>query len=134
MGQFMSETLAHLQSELEYIISKINSTIPTNDPLNIAHGNWSYVGLNKSQLINIAQDISILIESINGEFFEDSDGLLSDYRRRLRFLADSTVPNIWSSAASAVPAYIITLDSLKSEIEKNLTEIMLLILRKLRGG
>lgn len=116
----MIEILADLKAELENIITKINSTIPTNDPLSIAYNNWSFPGITKAELISKAEDIFPLLESVDGDFFDDSNGILLDSKRRLRFLSDSTIPNIPSNAALAVPNYLITLESLKGELNKRL--------------
>ncbi|EGA8981075.1 TPA: hypothetical protein ACVNQO_001229 [Escherichia coli] len=116
----MIEILADLKTELENIITKINSTIPTNDPLSIAYNNWSFPGITKAELISKAEDIFPLLESVDGDFFDDSNGILLDSKRRLRFLSDSTIPNIPSNAALAVPNYLITLESLKGELNNKL--------------
>lgn len=116
----MNEILLDLKLEIENIVSKINSTISSNEPLSIAHANWSFPGLTKNELILRAQELLPLLDSLNGDFFEDSDGVLVDYKRRLRFLADSTIPNMWGNAALAVPNYLITLDGLTYELKKKL--------------
>lgn len=114
----MNNTLSDLTIELEGIISKLGATIPNNEPLSIVHGNFSIAGITKNELINKSQEIITLIKCIDEDIPEEKDAILIDYKRRLRFISDSTIPNIWSSSAQAIPPYLITLDALKEEINK----------------
>ena len=114
----MNEILMDLKTELENVISKVNSAIPSNEPFSIAHSNWSFPGVTKNDLVSKAQEIISLVEGLDGDVFEDSDGVIADYKRRIKFLADSTIPNIWSNAALGVPNYLITLDGLKYELNR----------------
>ncbi|EIY5372549.1 TPA: hypothetical protein ACHV3X_001474 [Klebsiella variicola] len=114
----MHEILSDLTVELESIISKINTLIPSNEPFSIAHANWTFPGLTKNDLINRANNLISLIECIGDNVTEDNVIILADYKRRLRFISDSTIPNLWSNAAAGVPAYLLTLDELKKELDK----------------
>ncbi|WP_417644613.1 hypothetical protein, partial [Klebsiella variicola] len=114
----MHEILSDLKVELESIISKINTLIPSNEPFSVAHANWTFPGLTKNDLINRANNLISLIECIGDDVSEENLIILADYKRRLRFISDSTIPNLWSNAAAGVPAYLLTLDELKKELDK----------------
>ncbi|MBA5203516.1 hypothetical protein H2Y57_07435 [Pectobacterium aroidearum] len=114
----MQEILSELKSELENIISEINTTVLSTEPLNIAHDDWSVPGITKNELINKAQEIIILIDSVSGDFFEDSNDILTNYKSSLEFLTENTIPNMWGNASKSVPSYLITLDGLKKELKK----------------
>ncbi|HFL1158284.1 TPA: hypothetical protein ACGSE5_004475 [Escherichia coli] len=114
----MNEILSDLTVELESITSKLGTLIPSNEPLSIAHGNWTFPGITKNELINKAQELITIINGLDSNISEEKENILIDYKKRLRFLSDSTIPNIWGNPAQGVPPYLITLDGLKEELDK----------------
>ena len=63
----MHETLEDLHENLEKVISQVRSAIPNDEPFGTAHGNWSFPGLTRAELIEEAQSIADLIESQGGD-------------------------------------------------------------------
>lgn len=114
----MNAILSELKVELESIISKLNTTIVNNEPFNTLHGNWTFPGITKSELIDKVQTTISLIDSVDGEFFEDHNNFFSDFKKRLEFLSSSTVPNLAGNPAAGIPPYLITIDCLRTELEK----------------
>ena len=112
----MNETLKNLSSELSQIIEAI-SAIPNNEPFSIAHSNWSFPGLTKTELIVTARTIFDLIEERGREDIAVNKAHLDDYVRRLQYLRSNTIPQIWGNAGAAVPVYMLTLDGLSKALE-----------------
>lgn len=115
----MNETLKKISDELLQIIEAV-SVIPNNEPFSIAHENWTFPGLTKSELILAARDILDSIGARGREDLGNSKVHLDDYLRRLQFLRSNTIPQIWGSAAAGVPAYLLTLDGLSKALESAL--------------
>lgn len=112
----LNTILENIVGELEKIIIAL-SNLPNNEPMSIAHGNWSFPGLTKNELGDVASN---LLESINARGREDWDGKkarLEDYVRRLQFLTNNTIPNLWSNPALGVAAYLQTLDGLSRALQ-----------------
>ncbi len=118
----MHSSLKSIQKELKKIIQQLKATIPNDDPFNVAHGNWTFPGLSKEELIAEAQSIIDFIEDHESEDLGDSEALITDYVRRLTYLHERTVPNIWGNPAQAVPAYEFTIDGLRKALSSVLTE------------
>lgn len=91
----------------------MQAKIPSDEPFNIGHGNWSFPGLAKTDLIDDAQDLIDLIDQYGSDDLGSCEPTLNDYHRRLQYLQTQTIPNIWPSPAAAVPAYTITLNGLR---------------------
>lgn len=113
----MHETLEALQEHLEKVISQVQSAIPSDEPFGIAHGNWGFPGLTRSELIEEAQSIADLIESHGGDDLGQYETRLQDYVRRLQHLQQQTIPQLWSNAGQAVPAYLMTLQGLRKALD-----------------
>ncbi|MCL5591179.1 hypothetical protein, partial [Enterobacter roggenkampii] len=92
----------------------MNTTIVNNEPFSTLHGNWTFPGITKSELIDKAQATISLIDSVDGEFFEDHNDFFSNFKKRLEFLSNSTVPNLVGNPAAGIPPYLITLDCLRT--------------------
>ena len=112
----MHRTLTKISSRLTELINHLESNIPNNDPFGNAHGNWSFPGLTKLELIKETQSIIDAISSNPTDEIEENGDLLSDYLRRLDHLRDQTIPQLWSNANQAVPSYLITLQGLKNAL------------------
>lgn len=59
----MHSTLTKVQNHLENLIKQIQSTVPNEEPLGVAHGSWNLPGLTRAEFIETAQS---LIDLING--------------------------------------------------------------------
>ncbi|MCQ8180723.1 hypothetical protein NP603_06365 [Methylomonas sp. SURF-1] len=113
----MHQTLTIIKQLLENIVSQIRTTIPNNEPFGAAQGNWTFPGLTRDELIDEAQSIIDLIDTQSTDEIGEHEQLISDYGRRLQFLHQNTIPNIWGNAAQGVPAYIFTLNGLRKALE-----------------
>ncbi|MGJ7514582.1 hypothetical protein ACSFE6_09640 [Pseudomonas baetica] len=113
----MHEALTTIQTQLEAVIAQIKATVPNDEPFGIAHGNWSFPGLTRSELIEEAQSIIELIDDNGPDELGSSEDRIKDYARRITYLHGATVPNIWGSAATAIPTYMFTLGGLRKALE-----------------
>lgn len=91
--------------------------MPTEDAPALSQGNWSFPGLSRKDLIGQAQSIIDLIEEGAVDDVDGHDIYLQDYARRLTFLQQNTVPQLWSGAAQAMPAFTLTMDGLRSALK-----------------
>ncbi len=112
----MHPTLTTINDRLKNVITQVQATVPSDEPFGNAHANWSFPGLTKAELIEEAQSIYDLIESEGGNELNDQEARLNDYIRRLEFLVQHTIPQLWGSAAAAVPAYFFTLQGLRKAL------------------
>ena len=113
----MHETLQAIQESLKGLITQLQATIPSDTPFSTSQSNWSFPGLSKSELISYVKEIYDLIDIQGADDLGEHNKLLETYLPRLHYLQAQTVPNIWGSASSAVPAFIHTLDGLKRALE-----------------
>jgi hypothetical protein len=132
----MHESLLNIQQQLEKVIAALRSAIPSDEPFSNAHGNWTFPGLTRDELINEAQSLIDLIEDEGADDVGAQEPLLADYIRRLQYLAQTTIPNLWPNAAAGVPAYIFTIQGLRKALAPVLTrgrsrEAAIVDLRKL---
>lgn len=109
----MNETLQKVKTELSNVIGKLQSAIPSDEPFGVAHNNWSFPAITRSELVAEAQSIIDLIDSRGPEELGSADALIKDYVRRLNHLQAQTIPNLWGNAGSAVPAYMFTIEGLR---------------------
>lgn len=117
----MNPTLALLERELDALKTSIAGTMPSNEPINIAHGNWSFPGVTRDDLLSYATTLIELIHRKPDISVVENEPILADYIRRLVFLKGNTIPHLWTSNAGlAAMSYISTLESLKILLEKTL--------------
>ena len=102
----MHETLITIQDHLKKVITQLQSSIPSEEPFGNAHGNWSFPGITKAELIEDAQSIIDMIEDRGAEELGDAEPRIKDYTRRLTYLQTSTIPNLWNNAGPGVSAYM----------------------------
>lgn len=112
----MNDVLIKITEELEKIIEAV-SALPNNEPFSIVQSNWSFPGLTKNELSFFARDLSELIHARGKEDLGPSKVQLEDYIRRLQFLRNNTIPQIWGNAAAGTTAYILTLDGLRKSLQ-----------------
>ena len=113
----MNQTLLDIKKELNSITEQLESSISSDEALNYARGNWAFPGITKAELITETKNLISLIDSKGNDEIDDKDGALARYLRALEFLSANTVPQIWGNANDAVPAYIITINALKTALE-----------------
>ena len=113
----MNQPLLDTKKELNSITEQLESSISSDEALNYARGHWAFPGITKAELITETKNLISLIDSKGNDEVDDKDGTLSRYLQALEFLRTNTVPQIWGNAHDAVPAYIITLNALKTALE-----------------
>ena len=109
----MHESLIQIKTKLDEIIERLASIVPSDDPFGNAHGNWSFPGLSRTELIEDAKSIIDFIDDHATDDLGNSEPRITDYIRRLEHLHSQTIPNIWGNSGQAVPAYQITLEGLR---------------------
>lgn len=119
----MHTTLTTVQSHLRKLITQIQSAVPNEEPLGVAHGSWNLPGLTRAEFIEAAQSLIDLIDDRGADEIESAaDARLQDYGRRLDFLCASTVGQFWGgNGGQAASAYMLTLDGLRKALEPALT-------------
>ena len=119
----MHSTLATVQSDLKKLITQIQSAVPNEEPLGVAHGNWSLPGLTRAEFVEAAQSLIDLIDERGADEIESAaDARLQDYGRRLDFLRGNTVGQFWGgNGGQAASAYMLTLGGLRKALEPALT-------------
>ena len=113
----MNQTLLDIKKELNSITEQLESSISSDEALNYARGHWAFPGITKAELITETKNLISLIDSKGNDEIDDKDGALARYLRALEFLSANTVPQIWGNANDAVPAYINTINALKTALE-----------------
>lgn len=114
----MHPILEEISAKLSQLADQITKTIKSNDPLSIVHNNWSFPGVTRDELAQVAKNIGVLIECRGSDVLIRNETLLADYGRRIDFLKSNTVPQIWGNSAVAVPTYLATLSCLKNALEE----------------
>ncbi|HHQ4453002.1 TPA: hypothetical protein ACSP0N_003648, partial [Aeromonas veronii] len=109
----MHAVLTSIRSQLEAVVTRLDSSIPNDEPFGNAHNNWTFPGLTRLELKEEAQSIIDLIEAHGGDDVGHHEVRLKDYERRLVHLQSSTIPQIWGNAGQAVPAFMLTMDGLR---------------------
>jgi hypothetical protein len=119
----MHSTLTTVQSHLKKLITQIQSAVPNEEPLGVAHGSWNLPGLTRAEFIEAAQSLIDLIDDRGADEIESTaDARLQDYGRRLDFLRGNTVGQFWGgNGGQAASAYMLTLDGLRKALEPALT-------------
>lgn len=117
----MHKTLTAIQARLGEVIAQVKTSVPNDEPFGNAHGNWSFPGLTRAELIEEAEKIVDLIEEQGGDDLGEHEARLQDYVRRLQHLQQQTVAQLWGNAGQAVPAYMLTLQGLRKALDPVLT-------------
>jgi hypothetical protein len=113
----MHPALEGIKLELQQIVAAINSTVPNNEPISVAHGQWNIAGITRDELTGAATALIELLD-VSSESIKTPSAGLTDFPRRLTFLRVNTVPQLWSANASfSIPAYLLTLDTLREALK-----------------
>lgn len=113
----MHEALIAITDQLEKVITQLKSQVPSDEPFGTAHGNYSFPGLTRAELVEEAQSIIDMIDDNEVELLGSSEARIKDYERRLLHLQQQTIPQMWGNAGSAVPSYMFTLAGLRKALE-----------------
>lgn len=111
----MSEALSDLYVQLTNLETAIRN-IPTAEPLNLALGNWSFLGLTREEIAEDIEELRNAIAANDNADLGDSENRIKDYSRRLSFLTSNTVPQIYNQA-TALTVVILTLNGLRKALE-----------------
>lgn len=118
----MHPTLKLVNDELTQLVASL-TTIESNEPFSIGFSAWSIPGTTRDELLQTVNRLISLISTRGVDQLTENEELIADYPRRLTFLRINTVPQLWSgNAAQAVPAFVITVQSLSDALEKALPE------------
>ena len=118
----MNSTLKLVNDELAQLVTSLKA-IGSNEPFSVAHGVWNIPGTTRDELVQSVDRLLALISSRRVDQLTINETLIADYPRRLAFLRKHTVPQLWSgNAAQAIPAFVITVQSLSDALEKALPE------------
>lgn len=112
----MHETLESIKAQLKQVVVQVKAQVPAAQPFGIAHNNWSFPGLTSEELTEEAESLIDLIDEHSSDDLGENESVLQDYVRRIKFLHESTVPNIWGSASNGVPTYLLTLQGLRNAL------------------
>ncbi len=112
----MHSALTSVKSQLEVVVTRLDSSIPNDEPFGNAHSNWTFPGLTRLELKEEAQSIIELIDEHGGDDVGHYEVRLKDYERRLQHLQLHTIPQIWGNASQAVPAFMFTMGGLRKAL------------------
>lgn len=112
----MHETLESIKDQLKQVVVQVKAQVPAAKPFGIAHNNWSFPGLTSEELVEEAESLIDFIDEHSSDDLGEKEGVLQDYVRRVKFLHENTVPNIWGSASNGVPTYLLTLQGLRNAL------------------
>lgn len=113
----MNPILNTVNDELMKIVVALKA-IGSNDAIGVAHRTWNTPAISRNELIRAVERSMSLISERSADQFEDKDDLVADYPRRLIFLREHTVPQIWSgNGGAAISAFLITIQGLQTALE-----------------
>jgi len=112
----MHELFKRLKEELDSLASEIYAAIPSEEALNIAHGNWGFPGVNKEDLRDYVKGVSTLIVDNAGDDTNGYDNYLTNSISRIKFIRANTVGQIWGNGGTAVSVLRSTLEILRETL------------------
>ena len=137
----MHPKIEELQVSLKALREALDKAIPNDEPFT-SQGGWNAPSISWSDLDEAIRDLEELIE-LHGQDaqvgnVEAYDALIA----RVKFLQDSTIPNIWGNPVSGLPAFYISISSwhrdiqrlLKSDPRHEVTEELKSLRRRLRAA
>jgi hypothetical protein len=110
----LNKTIEALHDELGKLAQQLQSAIPEAPPFNIAHKNWSFPGLTRTDLVKWVEEIAEELKEQGPVDLGEHDHVLADYVQRLSYYRENAVQNIWGSPAAGVAALQQTLDGLRA--------------------
>lgn len=115
----MQKMLTDIINELNEIIDSINSNVTNVDGFNYSHRSWNIPGISRLELVNEAKRVVSFLQTveIDPQEVDAAKLILERYLKSLQFLRQHTVPQLWGNSQQAVPAYLITMQSLITAIE-----------------
>ena len=110
----MHTALTELLPHLTALVTSIRTTVPSDEPIGIAHGHWGIPSVTRSEL---SEQVQSLVDLISERGADEIDApvvtRLMDYGRRLDHLRSNSVPQFWNgNAGQAISAFSETLAGL----------------------
>ena len=118
----MNTILKAISDELTQIVVALKA-IGSNEPVGVAHNAWNIPGISRNELIQTVDRLMLLITDRGTDQLVEKDDLVADYPRRLLFLRQHTIPQIWSgNGGAAISTFLITIQGLQIALEHALPE------------
>jgi len=108
--------LASLESELRELASAVLKSTSEERSADVINGNWTFPRLDRHDLAQIPNTLANQIKSLGGEAFSEEShaAAVESFIERAKKMRAEIVPNLWNAHAPVtIPAYMLTLDSLK---------------------
>lgn len=112
----MHETLKELSADLTVLIDALQSEIPEDSSFDTSHGDHRVPCTSKAELIEEVQSIVDFIDDHDVDDLGAADERIRDYDHRIEFLRSSMVPNLWNDPSGTLPAFLLTIDSLRKAL------------------
>jgi hypothetical protein len=116
----MHQSLQTIFDQLGKTIQLLQTAITSDQTFAVAHGNWSFPNIGKAELIAKAQSLADLIETEGADEVGEQEAVLTEWNKRLVFLQQQVIPNIWGNPVAGVPAYMFAMDGLLAATEPSL--------------
>ncbi|WP_316159636.1 hypothetical protein [Bradyrhizobium sp. SZCCHNRI3042] len=116
----MHQSLQSLLDQLEKAVQLLQSTISSDQTFAVAHNNWSFPNIGRAELIAKAQSIADLIEAEGADEVGEQEALLNEWVKRITYIQQQVIPNIWGNPPAGVAAYMFAMDGLREAIEPSL--------------
>lgn len=120
----MHAVLTAIRTKLETVIAQIRTSVPSDEPIGLAHNNWGIPGLTRAELVEEPQSIITLIDEFGSDDVDgNTESRLKDYPRRLDHLRTATIQQFWTPAhgGQAIAVYMLTLGGLRKALQPALT-------------
>lgn len=115
----MSELTNAIESELQLVIKALENHIGTDEPISVAHNTWQFANVTKAELVDYVTELIELCNANKSTSISESDALiLSKLVKRLSHLRQHNVPQIWSNAQYALPAFTLSMDATRRQLSK----------------
>ncbi len=115
----MHTALTELLPHLTALVANIQTSVPSDEPIGIAHGHWGIPSVTKAEL---SEQVQSLVDLISERGADEIDARvvsrLADYKRRLDHLRVHSVPQFWSgNGGQAISAFSETINGLSRVLQ-----------------
>lgn len=108
----MNDAYLPITDALNALSEAVKAAIPSNSPVSILQGNWSFPGITRNELVAVATALAEKVSAITLSPTKESAASITGLAERIEFLTENTVPHLTSQSA-AIPVYLTTLDSVE---------------------
>lgn len=113
----MNTVLVNIDKELNALAKAVAAVTTDVRPISIAHNNWQFPAVTIPEVAEEAVNISRLIKAKGSLISDEAVKSFESFVEKLTFLRVNTVPQMWGSPQVAVPAYLATLQVLRTSLE-----------------